>query len=297
MKRDLTHYSRGLYSTWTYLKPFRMLIDVGEGLCSYMQNRLYAIETIYLTHDHMDHMAGLMSFFGLRRAAAGDKTKPLVIMSACDRTLERAREILKFTMQGRECPYEVTFRKIHLGERIELVKNKFLEPVDTFHTPGSTGVLIYNESKRLRKTWQENELFMRDIREGRRKVLSKHLETHQSPLFLNVLDNNGLNFEKNTFTPKSVKLMIEDLTFPRGHENDDKKHNDLQGVARNLKQVEPKHVLLSHVSSRHTSEDPYKLQAEVREELYALGVDRAITIDLFAPRRGLAQPYTIDLCL
>jgi|AntRauTorcE11897_2_1112592.scaffolds.fasta_scaffold00326_21 ribonuclease BN (tRNA processing enzyme) len=297
MNQTLTHYSRGLYSTWTILHPYNLMIDAGEGFCSYLRNRMYGINTIYLSHEHMDHMAGLVSLFGLRAKGAGDRTKPLKILSRSPAALDLAKNIYELVTGTRTPVFDVTFEHIGLGQRVQLNAQTFMEPVTTVHCKDSTGLLIYMESKKLKVPYLKNELFMKDITSGKRAVTEKHLEKAYTPLFLNVLDNAGIDFTHSRFVPKGVRFMIEDLTFPEGHDSEFIKHNDLEGVAKNLKLLEPKHVLLSHVSSRYSHADHVNMSKSIASKLYDLGVPRNIIIEVFSPRNGLSHPYTHDIKL
>lgn len=273
-------------------------MDAGEGFSSVMDNHIYAIDKIFLSHDHMDHIAGLTSFFGLRRAAMGDKTKPVTIYSTSQKALDLAKAIHDLVYQDRECTYNVEFVKLIHGRCVELGTNVYMEPFETNHCKDSAGLMVYRQSQRLKHVHRNDEFFLRQVKEGNRKVMGTHLETHYKPLIINALDNAGIDFSRNTFIPDTCELLIDDLTFAEGLkdiEYDEVKHNTPKGVAKNIKALNPKSVLLSHVSSRYMTRKPYKLRDKVVDKLRELGVSRDLEIEVFHPGRALHRPYTSDI--
>ncbi|MEF8725436.1 MAG: MBL fold metallo-hydrolase [Candidatus Bipolaricaulota bacterium] len=72
-------YSKALYSSWLYYSPDRLLFDAGESVSSIMGNKSFAIERVFLSHGHTDHIAGLISLINIRNNAMGDKKKPLTV--------------------------------------------------------------------------------------------------------------------------------------------------------------------------------------------------------------------------
>ncbi len=76
---NLRGYSKAMYSTWFHYKPTRTLFDAGEGVSSHMENFIFGIESVFLTHGHYDHIGGIGGIIHSRASARGDKEKPLVI--------------------------------------------------------------------------------------------------------------------------------------------------------------------------------------------------------------------------
>ncbi len=66
-------YSKALYSSWLYYSPDRLLFDAGESVSSIMGNKSFAIERVFLSHGHTDHIAGLVGLINIRNSAMGDK--------------------------------------------------------------------------------------------------------------------------------------------------------------------------------------------------------------------------------
>jgi len=72
-------YSKGLYSTWLYYAPDRLAFDAGEGLSSILGNKCFAIQHVFLSHGHADHISGLIGLINIRNSGMGDTEKPLTI--------------------------------------------------------------------------------------------------------------------------------------------------------------------------------------------------------------------------
>jgi len=79
LQDQLRGFSRALFSTWIYHRRFNILFDAGEGISSYLLNRVFGIRKIFLSHGHADHIAGLTNLINIRNLGAGDQTAQLII--------------------------------------------------------------------------------------------------------------------------------------------------------------------------------------------------------------------------
>lgn len=73
----LISFSLALYSQWFYHKPSRCLFDAGEGVATTLGKKVFAIQNVFLSHGHEDHIAGIANLVNVRNIAPGDKDKPL----------------------------------------------------------------------------------------------------------------------------------------------------------------------------------------------------------------------------
>lgn len=73
----LISFSLALYSQWFYYKPSRCLFDAGEGVATTLGKKVFAIQNVFLSHGHEDHIAGIANLVNVRNIAPGDKDKPL----------------------------------------------------------------------------------------------------------------------------------------------------------------------------------------------------------------------------
>ena len=75
----LISFSLALYSQWFYHKPTRCLFDAGEGVATTLGKKVFAIQHVFLTHGHEDHIAGVSNLVNIRNLAGGDRDKPFTI--------------------------------------------------------------------------------------------------------------------------------------------------------------------------------------------------------------------------
>jgi ribonuclease Z len=78
--RDITGFSRAMFSNWCWHEPFQLLIDAGEGLQLALGQKIWAPEVVALTHGHSDHVLGLPGFVASRKFAKGAQEKPLTVV-------------------------------------------------------------------------------------------------------------------------------------------------------------------------------------------------------------------------
>src|ERR1035438_2718073 len=128
-------YSLALFSTWLWVRPYRLLFDAGEGVALRLHNRVFAARYVLLSHGHLDHISGLPSLLNIRGAGLGDTTHPLTIVhpvgdgyvAALRRYIETNAEPLAFPLE---------WRAVTPGERIEVDELRYVEPFATRHVQG-----------------------------------------------------------------------------------------------------------------------------------------------------------------
>lgn len=230
--------------------PLRLLIDAGEGVSTCLGARIFGIETVIITHEHLDHISGLLSFLGHRRSIKGAKEKPLEIICGSQAVKDKIQIMVDLVKNSCNSFYPIEIRLAQVGVPIKL-KGYWVELFKTNHCYGSYGVMIYQKTKRLKEVFRQSEKFIGDIKSGKQKVTPQHQEDHFIPIIVYALDNNGLDFKENTFIPVRPRLLVDDLTFPEGFpEASNPRHNDLNGLVRNVLLLKPEKVLATHVSSR-----------------------------------------------
>ena len=246
----------------------RLLLDVGEGVSEWLGNRIFAIENIFISHDHLDHIAGLPSLLGHRRSARGDKAKPLTIVCTAPKIAMRVREFIQLTFGDYQPGYEITVRVLPFGGTMPLNgQGVMLSPFRTNHTHNSGGAVIFRRSRRLRAELREDAAYLIRIHTEGVRPGSEDYEKFDQPKVIYALDNNGLDCSMLGFDPAGADLMIDDLTFPEGHENADKKHNDCAGIVRNIEEFRPKNLLLSHLSSRYRGANYTRLLEDITQRI------------------------------
>ena len=151
---NLSGFSKAMYSTWFFYRPARILLDAGEGVSTAMENFVFGIEKVFLSHGHYDHIGGLPGLLQSRRSARGDNEKPLeVYYPLSDELISLQRryiENLTYTLG-----YRLTWHPIEPAQRVPLGAGRdrgFLVPFRVQHAARSVslGFNIMEERMRLR---------------------------------------------------------------------------------------------------------------------------------------------------
>jgi ribonuclease Z len=145
-------FSKGLYSSWFFHSPSRSLFDCGEGCSSFLGKRVYAIENIFISHGHIDHIAGLIGFIGIRALSMGDREKPLNIFcpKGC-KEMYRMYDFVEATWSSKTLPYKLNWHEIEPGDKLP----NSVEAFQTYHTPAlSLGYRHTIKRKRLRPEYE-----------------------------------------------------------------------------------------------------------------------------------------------
>lgn len=248
---NIIMYSKALYSTWMYYSPDRMLIDCGEGASTYLGNKSFAVQRVFLTHGHADHIAGLWGLVNTRNNAMGDKEKSLEIYYP--KGSKSVEEFLDFILKvNSDLKYSISIKSLEIGEEVQLhwtggVK-RIIRPFKTHHTVNevSVGYNIYERRKRLKDKYRslsQNEILDLVKKYGREEITVDYEQK--------ILTISGDS------TPISVKdayetdLLIHEATFLNGDDRKGNNHSSIKEVLSLAKEAKVKSVILYHISTRY----------------------------------------------
>lgn len=263
-------FSCAKYSNWCFYHPDRILFDVGEGISTYLQNRIYGIENIFISHSHMDHIAGLLPFIGARNSGKGDKNKQLNIYYP---NSEKINDLIilinkynpNLNYKLLQTPIQVDNKKI-----IDLAKNKWIESFPTNHSFDSVGYRIIEQRNRLKQQY-----LGKDIKELKKNGLSKSdlSETYFANLFTYGLDS----FDYKRETVENCEWFIADSTFLRKEDRDAPVHGSSEELIPFAKENKIKRLTLAHISTRYAQDEVIKF---VNEQINLTGYNGSIDIIL-----------------
>ena len=268
LQDQLKGFSRALFSTWLYHKRFNILFDCGEGVATALQNKVFGIRRVFLSHGHADHIAGLVNLLNIRNLGAGDQTAPLQIYYPNNnKLLEFMLDYLTRTQKDLSFPLE--WIPMEPGQRFKLDDQKGYIYLETFETKHSQRQLSLGYN----------------IIETRRCLKPEYVGLTQSQLN-NVIWEKGKdeiaeNVEKIIFSfggdsrpinPQAVKntlFLCHEATYmaKEDDERDFQQHSFLEEVLENAREANVETLLLMHTSLRYNLEEIFEKITEAKQKL------------------------------
>jgi len=247
---NLSGFSKAMYSTWFFYRPARILLDAGEGVSTAMENFVFGIEKVFLSHGHYDHIGGLPGLLQSRRSARGDNEKPLeVYYPLSDELISLQRryiENLTYTLG-----YRLTWHPIEPAQRVPLGAGRdrgFLVPFRVQHAARSVslGFNIMEERMRLRPEFaalSEAELAAL----ARTRPREEFSETYQKILLAYSGDTGPLD----PGTVRDAEVLMHDATFLNPADREGMSHATVEEAIRVAVDARVKALVLFHVSTRY----------------------------------------------
>lgn len=247
-------YSKALYSTWVYYSPDRILFDCGEGVSTFLENRVFAIKHVFLSHGHADHISGLMGLINIRNNAMGDQEKELRVYYPAG-SFFVSELITYFSRTNRNLRYELEWIPLKPGNRVPLLEgrhSRYVEAFATVHTRGepSLGYNVCEVRRRLKPAYRglPQEEIVALIRAGKKEEIT---ETYVQYLFSYGGDSVPLNPE----LVRGTELLLHEATFLDEAERKEYKHSTVWEAIRVAEQAGvQKELILFHLSSRYKRE-------------------------------------------
>jgi len=247
---SLLGYSKAMYATWFYYRPARVLLDAGEGVSSAMENLIFGIEKIFLSHGHYDHIGGLPGLVQSRRSARGDKEKPVEVhYPSGDELIGLQRRYIESLTY--RLGYELTWSGIEPGQRVELGQGGdrgYLVPFRARHGGRSValGFNVMEQRTRLRAKYAG--LSEPEIAQLARSAPRDQLtETYQKILLAYTGDSMPLDPD----TVRDAEVLMHEATFLRPEDRDTPTHATVEEAVRVAVDAGVNALVLFHVSSRY----------------------------------------------
>ena len=257
----LRGFSKAMYATWFYYKPDHLLFDAGEGVASHLDNGVFGIRSVLLSHGHIDHLSGLPTLIHIRNAGMGEKTKPLTIYyPEGDRSVQMLSQYIHRTNPG--LTFELTWAPVPAGQRWDLsdrnesatgaapaVHGRVLGTFRTQHTPRrlSLGFNVLEKRRKLRPEFSSlNEAEIRAyVRQHGRDGLTYEYE-HK------LLSYAGDAMPVHPEDVYGTELLLHEATFLTAEDRERKVHATLAETLDLAVVAEVKSIVLYHISSRYS---------------------------------------------
>jgi ribonuclease Z len=245
--QNLSGYSLAKYSTWIYYTPDNILFDCGEGVSIAMRNRVYAVDKIFLSHSHGDHISGIVGFLWSRASSMGDQKKPLTIYHPKgDRNIVKLQQYIQSSLG--EPPYPLEWKVLEAGEKVKLHETRTLETFETDHHASSLtlGYKVLEHRTRLKKKYRD--LSPQELKEY---IKSHGKEGLTENYDCTLLCYSGDSMPLNSETAKDAQVLLHDATFLSEKDREEKTHATIREAIQVAVKSKVSLLGLFHFSARY----------------------------------------------
>ena len=246
---QLQSFSIGAHSTWNWCPEFNFMIDCGEGAVTHLGiNSVTPLKFIFLTHDHMDHVAGLINLLHLRTRVAG--LEPIKVFYPHDSgRLHAFDRMLRYQRTSHELIALGPMDRVHIATDggAPLVMQAF--PVN-HGKAWASGYKLIHERRKLRQ-----EFHGKPGNELARLKLEDPYDDLCDPNPFHILTYTG---DTQPIDPERLgrpKTLIHDATYPTAGMVEDHEHSTLDD-ARAAAAATGARLIVNHLSLRYRDFPP-----------------------------------------
>lgn len=255
---NIIGFSKGLYTSWFFHSPTRSLFDCGEGCSSFLGNKVFAVENIFLSHGHLDHVGGLPSFLGIRQKARGDHKKPInIFYPKGTREIENVRRYWESLWYG---PLSYKLEWIPIEPNTELPNN--VVSFQTQHCKSlSLGYKVIEARKRLKAKYTGQNISVLIKTKGFDP--NDLMEPYLCNKFVYTLDSNAYIDQLDI---KLADEWIADTTFLKPTDRDGgNTHGTLEEMVLHASNHDVKRIYCAHFSPRYSAAEIEKAIFDIRK--------------------------------
>jgi ribonuclease Z len=252
-------FSKAGYSTWLFIPPLRTLFDCGENLTTTLYSKVFAIEHIFLSHGHWDHVGGLPGLIHARLWSKGDTQKPIHIhYPSSNRGCLEIKEFIEKTIH--KSSEIVSWIPLTAGDSIAIANNKQVKCYTTKHyDQASLAYAVVETRHKLNPAYSHlSPIALVELKkttpimiELDTTILSISGDTDtNSPYFLD--HSHGSDFNG------AVKTLFHECTLLNAKEVKHSGHTEIEQLMhsyRDYPEIFPENLVLYHLSCRNTLEE------------------------------------------
>jgi ribonuclease Z len=256
MKTEI--FSKGLYSTYLYVKEVNSCFDCGEGMTTYLGPRCFGIRKLFISHGHHDHISGVSSLIGARCVTRGDTNAPLDIYYP-DQCPE-LEELKNYIYKTRKPTFPLNWIPIKENTEINLeAPNRKVKSFRVDHTNNSLGFSILEKRKKVKKEYQN--LNPKEFQ----KLHSTGVKVSEA-YWANLWSYSGDASNLNPKEVENAEWFFCDCTFLNQEDRKERTHLTLKEALDIAKKANVKRFVGIHISPRYTNKERKLYQIEAQRE-------------------------------
>lgn len=246
-------YSRAAVQSYWRIPELKLGFDLGGSPWCFM-----GLQTIFITHAHLDHMAALPVYVARRRMMKMDP--PIIYVPAQVR--DHVDRMLKSWQKLDRGRMACELIGVSPGDEINLSREHVVTVFETVHTVPSVGYVVWDRRKKLKKELQGksgNEI--RDLRNEGVEVS----EEVRVPIVCYAGDTAPKGLD-NCDAVYEAEILITELTFFRPEHRKDKihkfGHTHLDDIIERADRFKNKLIIFGHFSTRYHESQARKAVAK-----------------------------------
>jgi ribonuclease Z len=235
-------YSRAAVQTCWRINELKLLFDAGVQPWDFM-----GAATMFITHSHLDHIAGLPAYVSRRRMMKMDPPVIYLPDSAVDSTWEMLQLFRRLDRGAMPCE----LIGLLAGDEIDFGREYVVAALPTRHTIDSVGFVVYHRRHKLKPEFQDLPGYqIRDLRLSGTDVTTEirvPIVAYTGDTAPAGLDDNPVFFES--------RILISEMTFVAPEHRKEKIHKHghmhIDDYRQRADRFRNELVIASHLSTRY----------------------------------------------